>query len=123
MHISKQAYEMGASINNKEKQMQMENLKIITKIIEKLKNTSFKKNVITECSELFHDSEFETNLIRSYTFAFKNGVYDLDKLEFRDGVYEDYMSMTTGINYYEHDEDDENLLEVIKFVSEVCQNC
>lgn len=120
MNISKQAYEMGASINNKEKQMQMENLKIITKIIEKLKNTSFKKNVITECSELFHDSDFESKLDKNFhLIGFENGVYDLDKLEFRDGVYEDYISMTSGINYYHHDEDDENLLDVLKFVEEV----
>ena len=59
MYISKQAYQIEENINNKEKQIQMENLKIITKIIEKLKSTSFKKNVITECSELFHDNDFE----------------------------------------------------------------
>ena len=40
-------------------------------------------------------------------------------MEFRDGVYEDYISLTTGVNYYEHDEDDDNLLNVIKFVEQV----
>ena len=46
--------------------------------------------------------------------GFENGVYDLGKLEFRDGVYEDYMSMTTGINYYDHDEDDEHPLQQLQ---------
>ncbi len=120
MHISKQAYEVNDSITSKEKQMHVENLKIIQKIIEKLKTTPFKKNVIYECSELFHDSDFETRLDKKlYLIGFENGVYDLDKLEFRDGVYEDYISLTTGVNYYEHDEDDDNLLNVVKFVEQV----
>lgn len=120
MYISKQAYEIQESINNKEKQIQMENLKVITKIIEKLKSTSFKKNVVTECSELFHDSNFESKLDKKlHLIGFENGVYDLDKLEFREGVFEDYISLSTGINYYDHDEDDENLLEVHKFINEV----
>ena len=120
MYISKQAYEVNDSITSKEKQLHVENLKIIQKIIEKLKTTPFKKNVIVECSELFHDDVFETRLDKKlYLIGFENGVYDLDKLEFRDGVYEDYISMTTGINYYEHDEDDENLLNVVKFVEQV----
>ena len=46
MYISKQAYEVNDSITSKEKQLHVENLKIIQKIIEKLKTTSFKKNVI-----------------------------------------------------------------------------
>ena len=120
MFISKSAYEIEGNINNKDKQLHMENLKVISKIIEKLKNTAFKKNIIVECSELFHDSKFETKLDKNLDLiGFENGVYDLGKLEFRDGVYEDYMSMTTGINYYDHDEDDENLLEVRKFIDEV----
>lgn len=120
MYISKMAYDINDSITNKEKQHQLENLKIIQKIIEKLKTTPFKKNVIVECSELFHDSDFESKLDKKlHLICFENGIYDLDKLEFRDGVYEDYISMSSGINYYEHDWDDESVLEVLQFISEV----
>ena len=120
MYISKKAYEIDMEINNKDKQHYMENLKIIQKIIDKLKNTSFKKNVIVECSELFHDSKFEQRLDKKLSLiGFENGVYDLDMLQFRDGVFEDYISLSSGINYYDHEEDDENLLAVIKFLEEV----
>ena len=120
MYISKQAYEIDDNMKNKDKQIAVENLKIISKIIEKLRNTSMKKNVIVECSELFHDSKFEQKLDKNLNLiGFENGVYDLSKMEFREGVYEDYISMSTGINYYEFDEDDEYLLEVIQFISEV----
>jgi P4 family phage/plasmid primase-like protien len=118
--ISKQAYEVNDAVTSKEKQLHIENLKIINKIIDKLKTTPFKKNVIVECSELFHDDIFETRLDKKlHLIGFENGVYDLDKLEFREGVYEDYISMTTGINFYDYDDDDENLIDVIKFVEQV----
>ena len=84
------------------------------------KTITAKKNVIIECSELFHDSKFENKLDKNLNLiGFENGVYDLSKMEFRDGVFEDYMSMSTGINYYEFEDDDEHLLEVIQFVNEV----
>jgi phage/plasmid-associated DNA primase len=48
--------------------------------------------------------------------GFENGVYDIDKDEFRNGRPEDYISLSTGINYVEYNDDeiDENQEELIQ---------
>ena len=52
---------MNTNLSNKERH-EMDNLKTISDIVNKLKITSFKKNVIAECRELFHDPKFEEKL-------------------------------------------------------------
>ena len=92
----------------------------ISKIIKKLKNTGFKGMVIKECNELFHDHKFEDKLDKNLNLiGFENGIYDLGQLEFRDGLPEDYLSFTTNINYYDHDDDDEDILAVKEFMTQV----
>jgi P4 family phage/plasmid primase-like protien len=96
----------------------------VGKIIKKLSNTSFKKNVMSECSEMFHSFRFEEKLDSNLNIiGFENGIYDLDTLKFRDGLPEDFVSYTTKINYLDYDseeeEDDENINNVKQFVSEV----
>ena len=92
----------------------------IGKIIKKLKNTGFKGMVVKECNELFHDHKFEERLDKNLNLiGFENGIYDLGQLEFRDGLPEDYLSFTTNINYYEHDDDDEDILAVKEFMTQV----
>ena len=72
----------------------------IGKIIKKLKNTGFKKSVIQECNELFHDFKFEERLDKNLNLiGFKNGIYDLCELKFRDGLPEDYISYIKEFKY------------------------
>jgi phage/plasmid-associated DNA primase len=50
-----------------------------------------------------------------YLFGFTNGVYDLQKNEFRKYNYDDYITMNTGYDYEEGDVDDKKELgDVIK---------
>ena len=119
-HISSKVCDINSKLSNKEKQYEMEHLKTITGIISKLKITSFKKNVIQECKELFHDPKFEEKLNSNRNLlGFENGIYDLENCEFRDGLPEDYITFSTRNNYYEYEEDDERLIEVRKFLTEV----
>lgn len=92
----------------------------ISKIIKSLKRTSFKKNIIQECNELFHNPKFEEKLDTNLNLiGFENGIYDLGQEEFRDGLPEDYVSYSTKINYYDHDLDDEEIIQVNEFMSQV----
>ena len=72
----------------------------VTRIINSLKTTPFKKNVMVEASEKFLDEQFEDNANRdSWLVAFNNGVYDLKNNEFRDGRPSDYLTKKMTVNY------------------------
>lgn len=97
--------------------------KVLTDICGKLKTTKFKDDVIKECKELFLQSNFmnklDTNL---YLVGFENGVYDLKNDEFREGLPDDYISLSTNIEYIPYDEiesDDQDLLDMKYFLETV----
>lgn len=75
----------------------------VSKVMFRLKETSFKSNLMTECAELFYDREkIFLDKLDSYNhlIGFNNGVYDLKKDEFRLGRPEDYISKSTNIDYH-----------------------
>jgi len=86
----------------------------------KLKNMPFVDNIIRACSVLFHDKKFfekldsDVNLI-----GFENGVYDLEKKEFREGYPDDYVSFSAGIDYENFDKDEEIIQQVHEFICQV----
>jgi P4 family phage/plasmid primase-like protien len=88
----------------------------------KLRNTAFCNSVFTQCQELFFDEEFENALDSNDNLLhFLNGVYDLDNNEFREGYPEDNISLTTGINFIEQPdlEDQEKLAQVEDFFNKI----
>ena len=116
--VAKEAAEMHD--DDDQKDQLMERVKKISSIALKLKVNNFKKNVLDECVELFYKNKFEEQLdTKINLIGFENGVYDLEKHEFRDGTPEDYISVSTGICYEEYKEDDDDMLEVNKFISQV----
>ena len=73
-------------------------VKNICKVIIKLKDSSYKDNIMKECKELFYDKDFTENLNdKKHIIGFENGVYDLDKSVFREGLPEDYISLSCGL--------------------------
>jgi len=69
-------------------------------IINKLGRTNDKKNIMTEAKELFYDPHFIEKLdTNPYLLCFNNGVIDFKTKEFRKGLPEDCISMTTKIHY------------------------
>jgi len=89
-------------------------------VIYKLKTTSSKKNIMDECKKLFYDKKFLNELDKNpYLIGFENGIYDLKLGEFRDGRPEDYVSMTTDIDYVQFDENDDNWDELNVFLSSI----
>jgi len=72
----------------------------ILEICARLSRTGDKKNIMTEAKELFYDGTFMNKLdTNPYLLCFKNGVVDFKEKCFRDGRPEDFISMSTNINY------------------------
>ena len=94
------AQRAGASLDEAEQKQLAQQTKKLADIALKLKATKFKDNVIRECAELFYSENFENKLDSNvYLVGFDNGVMDMERLEFREGRPDDFVSFTTGINY------------------------
>ena len=90
------------------------------KVSNKLLSKSFKDEVMSELKYKFYDELFYEKLDENRDLiGFKNGVYDLDKGIFRNGTCEDYISLSTKIDYIEYDENNEHIQNVKKFFSEI----
>lgn len=92
-------------------------------MIKNVKMTMFKEKVMTECSELFYDQKFLNKLDSNVNLiGFENGVYDLERGFFRDGLPDDYVSFSTGTDYIEFDAESEYGIEINSFIQKVLPN-
>lgn len=111
---------MGKCSNEGDKNIFSVQIKQIQKMISSLKSTPFKANVMKECKDVFYDEKFLKNLDKNkWIIGFQNGVYDLTKNCFREGVPEDYISLQMPIDYSEYSENDEMVLEVNDFLTKI----
>lgn len=86
----------------------------------KLRQTKFKRDVLSECMTLFYNPTFVEKLDEQRSLiGFNNGVYDLENNIFRSGRPEDMISMTTGIDYVPYDPNDPITQEVEKFIRDI----
>jgi len=94
----------------------------ISKVMFRLKETSFKNNLMTEAAELFYDREkkFLSSLDEAnHLIGFNNGVYDLKREEFRVGRPEDYISKSTNINYVANAPGSDEVYEIMEFYKQL----
>lgn len=76
-------------------------MKKIAMVVDKLDSTATKNNSFRECMEVFYDAKFSQQLdTNRWTMCFSNGVLNLKTGEFRDGRADDYISMSTKIDYH-----------------------
>jgi len=72
----------------------------IDSLLPKLKTTTFIDNVMRECRGMFYVERFQSQLDSNpYLLGFENGVYELNTGIFRDGRPEDFVSLSTNIDY------------------------
>ena len=87
---------------------------------KKLKDASYKNNVMKEAAEVFYNRHFKNKLdTNPYLIAFKNGVYDLKNNIFRNGCPEDYLSKSLPIDYKIFDEGDDRVNDVFSFLEKI----
>jgi hypothetical protein len=73
--------------------------------IEKLKNISYKKDIVESYKEVGTKNELKFD-DKWYLFGFNNCVYDLVEEKMREYKYDDYVSTTTGYDWREPTEDE-----------------
>lgn len=94
----------------------------LQKVCVKLKTTKYKSDVMKECKELFLDEEFNKKVDENrHLLACRNGVFDMETCEFRDGKQEDYLSFSTKLEINEDIEysDCREWAEVNDFIQKV----
>ena len=75
-------------------------MKAMSDIMQKLKKTHDKDNIMREAMELFYDKDFIKNMdTNKHLLCFNNGVIDFNTKEFRHGYPQDYITKTTRVNY------------------------
>jgi len=86
----------------------------------KLKDINNKGSIIKACRNKFYNPKF-LNLIDSNgkLIGFENGVFDLRNMEFRDGIPEDYITLTTGYKYQKFNKEDKIIRDMEKFFEKV----
>ncbi len=92
----------------------------VMELIKNLKNSGFKDSLMKEAKELFYEQKFIEKLdTNPYLIGFNNGIYDLQKMELRDGRPDDYVSLTTGIDKIDFDAEHEFANDMNYFISTV----
>lgn len=98
----------------------MAKMKPLQEITYLLRDITNKNKYLSELKILFSDQEFESKLDTNiYYLGFENGVYDLQLKTFRQGVPEDYITMTTGIDYIVFDDNHEYIVQIFDFMSQL----
>ena len=95
-------------------------LKKINYLLDNLKTTTFKNNIIVEASEIFNencDNIIELLDANPYLLGFNNGIYDLKNNIFRESKHDDYISMTVGYNFDKIN--DEKMNKLLQFLEEI----
>jgi phage/plasmid-associated DNA primase len=98
----------------------------IKQIIKNFDNTNSKNNIITELTEIYSENnnpkrDFVKKLDANiHLIGFNNGVYDLNKNEFRVGRYDDFITMSVNYDFQENHTDKYN--ELLKFLEDIQPN-
>lgn len=95
---------------------------MVDAVISKLENVNYKSNVLNQVTYMFktHDPEFCSSLDSNpYLVGFKNGVYDFKQNTFRASTPQDNLTFSTGYDYIEYDEENQNIKDIYEFLSKI----
>ena len=88
-------------------------IEIYESVVKKLDEPSSLKSIIQMLQIEYHDASFYDTLNTNYALiGLKNGVYDLNKCEFRQGRPEDNISSSLNCDYVEYDMAGEEIVQL-----------
>ena len=91
--------------------------KLVSDVMDTLKQTTQKNNMMREAVELFYDPDFHKNLdANKNLLCFNNGVVDFTTKTFREGYPHDYISKSTNIDFKLYDPNDKQTKEIAEQV-------
>lgn len=94
----------------------------ITKLINRLGDDGFQNRVMSQCSKLFQHDEFYEKLdTNPNLLGFENGILDLEdnRVRFRHGNPEDYLTLSTGVDFLRYEDGDPDVEEVYQYFRQV----
>lgn len=92
-------------------------------IIDQLKHVAFQKHVIEMCKLRLTDENFIKKAdANRMLVCCENGVLDLEMGIFRDGIPDDYCTLSTGIYYQEYESDDPDVIEFDEYFLKIFPN-
>jgi P4 family phage/plasmid primase-like protien len=105
----------GGSSHTEEKNGQSPMVMKCMEYCSKMNETTWKNNMMKEVKEIFYRKDpdfYKMANTKRHLLCFNNGVVDFEKKEFRDGLPEDYITMTTGINYVRFNAENPNHVRI-----------
>lgn len=101
----------------------MNDFKNYEKYKKRFKDTAFKDNVMKEAAFIFYDPDFYKNLDENRDIlCCDNGIYDLKNDHFREGVPDDYVSLSTNTDYIKYDKNIPEIIEIKDFIKKILPN-
>jgi P4 family phage/plasmid primase-like protien len=95
-------------------------IKKLCDTVMKLKDQNYGTTLIKTCQRKFYDPKFEESLdANPYLIGFENGVFDLKAMAFRDGMPDDRLTMSTGYDYNEYSENDDDIKKINAFIKKI----
>lgn len=111
---------MEPNVSEDERETYLNRSNAALKITSKLKDMTYLGHLIKASGIEFFEEKFIDKLDSNVNLiGFNNGVYDLEKGEFRDGLCEDYISFSTGIDYEEFEDDHPYITSINEFLDQV----
>lgn len=118
--LSSQLYQKATQCDPSQKMDIIKEAEKIQFLITRLNNESFLSILMSSLARRFYIPKFTEELDENYDLiGFNNGVFDLKKGVFRDGHPEDYLTMTTGLDYQPLEKDSTEFKACMKLFKEI----
>ena len=107
-------------LEEREEKEHQDRLDSCKKIMNMIHDSGYKQKILKECESLFYNPHFlETLDTNRDLIGFENGVYDLKEMRFRKGIPEDYLTLSTKINYIPYNEKNPRIKQVMDFFRQI----